>query len=118
MLLRIAACGYQRPLVTAAEQRQQQRGGQQPCHKLPHQDRLATRRALQETLAALSDSIDRYDPSRGARFSTWLLSIAKHALGDEIGNRTGVQRLVERVATFDDNASFLAQVANDSSFDA
>ena len=24
----------------------------------------------QETLAALSDSIDRYDPARGARFST------------------------------------------------
>ena len=30
----------------------------------------------QETLAALSNSIDRFDPSRGVRFSTWLLSIA------------------------------------------
>ena len=29
----------------------------------------------QETLAALSNSIDRFDPSRGARFSTWLLAI-------------------------------------------
>jgi DNA-directed RNA polymerase specialized sigma24 family protein len=38
----------------------------------------------QETLAALSNSIDRYDPTRGARFSTWLLAIAKHVLGDEI----------------------------------
>jgi DNA-directed RNA polymerase specialized sigma24 family protein len=38
----------------------------------------------QETLAALSDSIDRYDPGRGARFSTWLLAIAKHVLGDEM----------------------------------
>ena len=38
----------------------------------------------QETLAALSHSIDRYDPSRGARFSTWLLAIAKHVLGDEL----------------------------------
>ena len=36
----------------------------------------------QETLAALSDSIDRYDPARGARFSTWLLAIAKHTLGE------------------------------------
>lgn len=46
----------------------------------------------QETLAALSDSIDRYDPSRGARFSTWLLSIAKHALGDEIDRRKALKR--------------------------
>jgi RNA polymerase sigma factor (sigma-70 family) len=46
----------------------------------------------QETLAALSDSIDRYDPRRGARFSTWLLSIAKHALGDEIDRRMALKR--------------------------
>ena len=46
----------------------------------------------QETLAALSHSIDRYDPSRGARFSTWLLSIAKHALGDEIDRRMAQKR--------------------------
>lgn len=46
----------------------------------------------QETLAALSDSIHRYDPSRGARFSTWLLSIAKHALGDEIDRRMALKR--------------------------
>jgi RNA polymerase sigma factor (sigma-70 family) len=46
----------------------------------------------QETLAALSDSIERYDPARGARFSTWLLSIAKHALGDEIDRRTALKR--------------------------
>jgi RNA polymerase sigma factor (sigma-70 family) len=46
----------------------------------------------QETLAALSGSIDRYDPSRGARFSTWLLSIAKHALGDEIDRRMALKR--------------------------
>lgn len=46
----------------------------------------------QETLAALSDSIDRYDPNRGARFSTWLLSIAKHALGDEIDRRQALKR--------------------------
>ncbi|MCI0365472.1 MAG: sigma-70 family RNA polymerase sigma factor [Phycisphaerales bacterium] len=46
----------------------------------------------QETLAALSDSIDRYDPKRGARFSTWLLSIAKHALGDEMDRRRALKR--------------------------
>ncbi|MCK4871640.1 MAG: sigma-70 family RNA polymerase sigma factor [Phycisphaerales bacterium] len=46
----------------------------------------------QETLAALSDSIDRYDPTRGARFSTWLLSIAKHVLGDEIDRRMALKR--------------------------
>jgi len=46
----------------------------------------------QETLAALSHSIDRYDPARGARFSTWLLSIAKHALGDEIDRRMALKR--------------------------
>jgi len=46
----------------------------------------------QDTLAALSHSIDRYDPSRGARFSTWLLAIAKHALGDEIDRRMAQKR--------------------------
>lgn len=46
----------------------------------------------QETLAALSGSIDRYDPSRGARFSTWLLAIAKHVLGDEMDKRMALKR--------------------------
>jgi RNA polymerase sigma factor (sigma-70 family) len=46
----------------------------------------------QETLAALSDSIDRYDPGRGARFSTWLLAIAKHVLGDELDRRGAAKR--------------------------
>ena len=46
----------------------------------------------QETLAALSTSIERYDPARGARFSTWLLSIAKHTLGDEIDRRMAQKR--------------------------
>jgi len=53
----------------------------------------------QETLAALSNSIDRYDPTRGARFSTWLLSIAKHALGDEIDRRMALKRGGGRVPT-------------------
>lgn len=46
----------------------------------------------QETLAALSESIDRYDPARGARFSTWLLAIAKHVLGDEMDKRNAQKR--------------------------
>lgn len=46
----------------------------------------------QETLAALSGSIDRFDPARGARFSTWLLAIAKHVLGDEMDRRMAQKR--------------------------
>ncbi len=46
----------------------------------------------QETLAALSDSIEHYDPGRGARFSTWLLAIAKHILGDEMDRRMALKR--------------------------
>lgn len=46
----------------------------------------------QDTLTALSNSIDRYDSARGARFSTWLLAIAKHALGDEIDRRMALKR--------------------------
>jgi RNA polymerase sigma factor (sigma-70 family) len=46
----------------------------------------------QETLAALATSIDRHDPNRGARFSTWLLAIAKHTLGGEIDRRMALKR--------------------------
>ena len=46
----------------------------------------------QETLAALSDSIDRHDPAKGARFSTWLLAIAKHTLSGEIDRRMALKR--------------------------
>lgn len=46
----------------------------------------------QDTLTALSGSIDRFDPARGARFSTWLLSIAKHVLGDEMDRRFALKR--------------------------
>jgi RNA polymerase sigma factor (sigma-70 family) len=46
----------------------------------------------QDTLAELSKCIDRYDPDRGARFSTWLLSIAKHTLGDEMDRRNAKKR--------------------------
>lgn len=46
----------------------------------------------QETMVALAGAIDRHDPSKGARFSTWLLAIAKYTLGDEIDRRTAQKR--------------------------
>ena len=46
----------------------------------------------QETLTALSDAIDRHDPSRGARFSTWLLAIARHSLCGEMDRRNAQKR--------------------------
>jgi RNA polymerase sigma factor (sigma-70 family) len=46
----------------------------------------------QETLAELTSSINRFDPDRGVRFSTWLLSIAKHVLGDELDKRSAIKR--------------------------
>ena len=46
----------------------------------------------QETLAALATAIDRHDPSRGARFSTWLLAIARYTLGDELDRRNAQKR--------------------------
>ncbi|MEM7307768.1 MAG: sigma-70 family RNA polymerase sigma factor [Planctomycetota bacterium] len=60
----------------------------------------------QDTFAALSGAIDRHDPSRGVRFSTWLLAIARHALGDEMdrrsaGKRGGGQRPVPLEAVHD-----------------
>jgi len=46
----------------------------------------------QETMAALSGAIDRHDPQKGARFSTWLLAIARYTLGDELDRRTAQKR--------------------------
>ena len=46
----------------------------------------------QETLTALAGAIDRHDPSKGARFSTWLLAIARHTLGDEMDRRMAQKR--------------------------
>ena len=46
----------------------------------------------QDTLAELAKCIDRYDPDRGARFSTWLLTIAKYKLGDEMDTRNALKR--------------------------
>jgi len=46
----------------------------------------------QETLAALSHAIDSHDPERGARFSTWLLAIARHTLSGELDRRYAQKR--------------------------
>lgn len=46
----------------------------------------------QETMAALASAIDRHDPSRGARFSTWLLAIAKYTFGGEMDRRLADKR--------------------------
>ena len=73
----------------------------------------------QETLAALSDSIDRFDPSRGARFSTWLLAIAKHVLGDEIDRRMAQKRGSGRAnAVFDESWMKARQADVDKEYEA
>ncbi len=46
----------------------------------------------QETLAALTDAIDRHDPAKGARFSTWLLAIAHHSFCGEMDRRMAQKR--------------------------
>jgi len=46
----------------------------------------------QETLAALSGAIDRHDPEKGARFSTWLLAIAHHSFCGEMDRRMAAKR--------------------------
>ncbi|HTE06040.1 MAG TPA: sigma factor, partial [Planctomycetota bacterium] len=61
----------------------------------------------QETLAALSDAIDRHDPENGARFSTWLLAIAKHTFCGELDRRMAQKRGagVRPGELFDDDAA-------------
>jgi RNA polymerase sigma factor (sigma-70 family) len=46
----------------------------------------------QDTMVALAGAIDRHDPSKGARFSTWLLAIAKYTLSDEMDRRGALKR--------------------------
>ena len=73
----------------------------------------------QETLAALSKSIDRYDPTRGARFSTWLLAIAKHVLGDEIDRRMAKKRGGGKTsASFDETWMKASQASVDEEYEA
>lgn len=64
----------------------------------------------QETMAALAGAIDKHDPDRGARFSTWLLAIARYTLSDEMDRRSALKRgsgvrpksLEEGLATIDE----------------
>ncbi|MBC8327882.1 MAG: sigma-70 family RNA polymerase sigma factor [Planctomycetes bacterium] len=74
----------------------------------------------QETLAALSNSIHRHDPAKGARFSTWVLAIAKHVLGDELDRRMAKKRgSGRRPASLDESWSGQSSVpAPDSDFEA
>ncbi len=65
----------------------------------------------QETLAALSGSIDRFDPSRGARFSTWLLAIAKHVLGDAMDKKSAQKRGGGKAASELDESWMVASAA-------
>ena len=73
----------------------------------------------QETLAALANSIHRHDPNRGARFSTWLLAIAKHTLGDEMDRRNAKKRgSGKRTTTLDESwAGASPQAAPDKSYE-
>ena len=58
----------------------------------------------QETLAALNNSIDRFDPGRGVRFSTWLLAIARHTMTDEFDRRMAQKRgSGKRPTSFEDD---------------
>ena len=68
----------------------------------------------QETLSSLSKSIDTFDPTRGVRFSTWLLAIARHALSDEMDRRMALKRNKGRkpVLLQDDWATDLAKTVD------
>jgi len=68
----------------------------------------------QETLTSLSKSIDTFDPTRGVRFSTWLLAIARHALSDEMDRRMALKRNKGRkpVLLQDDWAADLAKTVD------
>lgn len=46
----------------------------------------------QETLMRLAKEIHRYDPDRGARFSTWLFQIAHHVVCGEFAYRNAKKR--------------------------
>jgi len=73
----------------------------------------------QETLAALSNSIERYDPARGARFSTWLLAIAKHVLGDELDRRNALKRGGgKKAAMFDETWMKASKASVDAEYEA
>jgi RNA polymerase sigma factor (sigma-70 family) len=46
----------------------------------------------QETLMRLAREVHRFDPARGARFSTWLFQIARHVVAAEFAHRNALKR--------------------------
>ena len=46
----------------------------------------------QETLMRLAREVHRFDPDRGARFSTWLFQIARHVVAAEFAHRNAQKR--------------------------
>jgi RNA polymerase sigma-70 factor, ECF subfamily len=46
----------------------------------------------QETLMRLAREVHRFDPQRGARFSTWLFQIARHVVASEFAHRNAQKR--------------------------
>ncbi len=46
----------------------------------------------QETLMRLAREVHRFDPARGARFSTWLFQIARHVVAAEFAHRNAQKR--------------------------
>ncbi|MBX3458910.1 MAG: sigma-70 family RNA polymerase sigma factor [Planctomycetes bacterium] len=46
----------------------------------------------QETLARVYQEIGKFDPKRGAKFSTWLYAIAKHVVYSELTSRSAQKR--------------------------
>ena len=71
----------------------------------------------QETLAALADAIDRHDPDKGARFSTWLLAIAKHSLWGEFDRRMAQKRGAGRAPAEYDEELHGREVAPDAPYE-
>jgi RNA polymerase sigma factor (sigma-70 family) len=58
-----------------------------------HQFSLETVRDMtQETLGEVARQIEKFDPNRGVRFSTWLLSIARHVVCNEFDRRMAAKR--------------------------
>jgi RNA polymerase sigma factor (sigma-70 family) len=73
----------------------------------------------QETLAALSSAIDRHDPERGARFSTWLLAIAHHSFCGEMDRRSAQKRGAGRRAKSldDEGEGTSSELAPDAAYE-
>ena len=71
-----------------------------------HRRRDRARPFARNTGRAVRTRSYRHDPNKGARFSTWLLAIARHTLGDELDRRNALKRgSGKRPASYDDSWS-------------